>query len=94
MFIYQDGKLYVQYGDKAVGVEICSDGSINKVANTECEILDSANFLTPFEVRCKYNMDLGGTYVFPIDSEELIEPSGVIESDPTAKLKTRSRKKS
>lgn len=65
MFIYQDGKLYTQTGDKElVGVEIYSD-KVLLIEGTEAELADEHEILTPFEVNCRFGIFAGMEYKFP-----------------------------
>jgi hypothetical protein len=87
MFIYQDGKLYVQDGDTLIGVEIYPD-SVIKVEGTETELKEKHQLLTPFEVRCKFNIKSLGSYIFPVDTtvivkKEVKETIGVDEDGRT-----------
>ena len=89
MFIYQNGKLYTQHGDKLVGVEIYSDKVI-VVEGTETTLADSYETFTPFEVRCKWNIESGGCYIFPKDEIEVKEK--VEEIEPVKPVKRPYRK--
>lgn len=53
MFVYQNGKLYVEDKKNLVGVEIHSDGVI--LTNDTAKYTDGM-ILTPHEVRCKFNI--------------------------------------
>ena len=86
MYIYQNGKLYVQDGDKVVGVEIHSH-KVNRIAGTEDLISSDAIFLTPFEVQCKFHLDTTD-YTFPVEKKEV----DVI--DTTSKVEKPIRKRS
>lgn len=74
MFILTDGKLYLQKGDKLVGVDVSPLGC-TEVDGTEIEKPDS-NYrsLELFEVRAKFQINEENHYKFPRESgEESIE---------------------
>lgn len=89
MYIYQDGKLYVENGrGKLIGVEIHPD-KIIKVKGTETKLSDDYEVLTPFEVQAKFNIVNGEEYIFPVDKKE-----EVVEDAPTVNIKSTTRKSS
>lgn len=71
MYILQEGKLYIQDGDSLVGIEIYPD-KVLKVKGTETGYVIPYQMLTPFEVRCKFQLNDGGTYIFPKEELTLI----------------------
>lgn len=86
MFIYQNGKLYVQDGNKFVGVEIYSD-KITKVKGTEVTKNKNSKLLSHFEVRAKFQLD-EKPYIFPVEKESKVE----VKDEPTPKAKATPRK--
>lgn len=94
MYAYQDGKLYVQVGDKLVGVDVYSD-NVLLVEDSEVELDHSlATLLEPFEVRCKFQIDVA-PYIFPREvkvEEEVIAKKVEIKDDTVRKTKTTTRK--
>lgn len=92
MYILQDGRLYIQDGDKLVGVEIHSD-KIIKVEGTETTLSDKYSLLTPFEVRAKFNITEGNGYIFPRPKQEpKVEETGVDKNGSDRTIKETSRK--
>lgn len=92
MFVYQNGKMYVQDGGKLIGVEIYPDKVI-KVSGTETTLDANARFYTPFEVRCQYNLDNGGEYIFPQEKKvEVVVEKGVEEHGTTGHSEIPVRK--
>lgn len=88
MFVYQNGKLYSQDGNKLVGVDVYSD-NVLLVEGTEVEFDHTIGMiLEPFEVRCKFQIEIT-PYIFP--REEKIEKVE-IKDDTVRKTKTTSRK--
>lgn len=85
MYIYQNGKLYAQEGDKLVGVEIHPD-HILKIKGTETELAEEFEVLTPSEVRARYQIMYGNSYIFPVEKNE------VVKNEPTGTPKATSRK--
>lgn len=71
MYIYQNGKLYVQVGNGLVGVEIYPDKVI-KVKGTETKLGDSYKILTPHEVQSKFNIK-EAPYIFPVEVKKEVE---------------------
>ena len=89
MFVYQDGKLYVQDGGKLVGVEIYSDKIVKLKEFTVKQKKDS-KVLSHFEVGCKFQLK-DNTYIFPRD-EKQEDVGGEVKDGPTPKVKTTPRK--
>lgn len=87
MFILKDGKLYIQKGNKIVGVNV-DPLNVVEVEGSECELKLPYKTLEPFEMRSKFNITEGTGYVFPVENEEIIK-SEVVE-EPTAKTPTES----
>ena len=92
MYVYQHGKLYVQVEDKLVGVDFYSD-KVLLVEGSEVELdHEVADMLEPFEVRCKFQIELE-PYIFPREvKEEVKEEEVVIKDEPIRKAKTTTRK--
>ena len=71
MFILQDGKLHIQEEDKLVGVDVYSD-KVVLVKGSETKFGKEFSLLTPFEVRCKFNIELE-PYKFPkVEKKEVV----------------------
>lgn len=92
MYIYQNGKLYVQDGDFLVGVEIYPD-KVRLIAGTETTLDKDAQRLTYYEVSCKWNIRGGNAYIFPVEKNAEI-PREVEVNDTVGKTKTSTRKSS
>lgn len=92
MYIYQNGKLYIQSGNKIVGVEIYPD-KIIKVAGTDTVKEPNAMILTAYEVRCKFHTDME-PYIFPVEKKttkaEVKEE--VVKNDTSGKTSKTNRK--
>lgn len=77
MYIYQEGKLYVQSGDKLVWVEIYPDQTFT-LTNVEVERKPVAKVLTNMEIKAKFHVD---RVTAPVEQErsepELPEPPTV-----------------
>lgn len=82
MFVYQNGKLYAQHGDKLVGVEIHSD-LITPVEGADTTLADEFELLTVQEMKLKFNIVNGEDYIFPKE---------VIEGEPTNDTKGTTRR--
>ena len=82
MFVYQNGKLYIQNGDKIVGVE-CYPDFIKKVNGSETKQSEDALILTNSEMMAKFNI-MDAPYIFPQEKKE--EKKEVIK-DATSKAK-------
>jgi hypothetical protein len=89
MFVYQDGKLYVQDGEKLVGVEIYSD-KIIKLKEFTVKKKKESKLLSHFEVVCKFQLN-EKAYIFPRDPKQE-EVGGEVKDEPTPKVKTTPRK--
>jgi hypothetical protein len=87
MYIVYNNNVYIQNGDKIVGVEIYSDKTII-VDGTEIDLPEHYDLLTPFEIQCRYNIKDGGEYKFPRKSKV----SGVEENGTVEPTKTTTRK--
>lgn len=81
MYIYQDGKLYVQTGEYIVGVDI-SPLNIKKVTGTRKKLSGDYQLLTPSEVRAKFGIATGGEYKFPVEPKK-----EVVKDEPAIKIK-------
>lgn len=88
MYVYQDGKLYAQEGDKLIGVEIHPD-KVLRLKGTETKLSDSYEMLTPYEVQCKFQIVDGKSYIFPVEDNKDGE---VLKDDPTGTTKGTARK--
>lgn len=88
LYIYQNGKLYTQDGDKLVGVEIYPDHVI-KVEGTETELAEVYDVFTPYEVKCKWHINEGESYIFP---REIKKAKEVDANEPITKPKRTPRK--
>lgn len=89
MYVYQNGKLYSQVEERLVGVEIYSD-KVLLVEECTAELEADAILLTPFEVRCKFQIDIT-PYIFPREIKEEDEKE-VEENEPIKPAKRTSRK--
>lgn len=90
MYILQDGKLYVQDGDVLVGVNVTPTGT-TKINTEKTKFGNSYSLLTPFEVRAKFNIASGESYMFPVKKVE--EPKVEVAKDDTVgKAKNPTRK--
>lgn len=67
MYIYQDGKLYVQDGGHLIGVDITPDG-VTKIKGTETKLADNHEVCSKYEVRCRFGLD-ENPYIFPRETE-------------------------
>lgn len=78
MYIYQNGKLYVQKDSgKLVGVEIHSNKNAIEVSGTETELGEIYDVCTPYEVTCRFHISEDNPYIFstePKDEVTKIEP--------------------
>ena len=83
MYIYQNGKLYLQVGDKLVGVEIYSD-QVLCIDGYDTVLEENHLVLSPLEVRCKFQTD-EHPYIFP-------KVEGVVKNDTVTTPKRTARK--
>lgn len=91
MFVYQNGKLYVQDGNKIVGVEIYPN-SVKKVKGTETKQEKNALVLNHFEVQAKFQLK-DKNYIFPQEpKKEEVEVKGEVTDGTTSKTKATPRK--
>lgn len=88
MYIYQDGKLYVQDGDVLVGVDVTPTGT-TLIKTEKSKFGNAYALLTPSEVRAKFNIISGESYKFPRTKKKEVE---VENSDTTRKTKSSTRK--
>lgn len=73
MYIYQNGKLYVQLsGNKIVGVEIYPHET-KRLSGTETILGEKYQPLTKYEVFCKFNIE-HAPYIFPREEVKEVEP--------------------
>lgn len=101
MFIRQDGKVFIQEGNKIVGVEIYTD-NIVKVNGTETKLLDGYELYTATEIKKKYNIREDNPYIFtqekkPTETkvvEQDVKPleKGVDTDEPVVTTKKSARK--
>lgn len=87
MFIRQDGKIFIQDGDKIVGVEIYPD-KIVKLKDTKTNLLTEHEIFTANEIKRKYNISEDNPYIFP---KEVVE-KGVEAIEPTTETKKPAKK--
>jgi hypothetical protein len=93
MYIYQEGKLYVQDGEFLVGVNVTPSGSY-LLEKERVKKSDKYSILTPSEVQAKFGIVRGETYEFPVKKKEVVpEPKvEVVTDEPVRKTKTTTRK--
>lgn len=88
MYVYQNGKLYIEVEEKLVGVEIYSDKTL-LVEDCDSTFIDG-QILTPFEVQCMFNIK-ETPYIFP--REIVDQPKGeVVQDEPIKPIKRTARK--
>lgn len=86
MYVYQNGKLYTQKGDKLVGVDICSD-IVLEVEGTECDYSENYKMLDLYEVVRKFQTIEGQDYKFPREAK-----TEVVKDEPVKPVKRATRK--
>jgi len=87
MYVYQDGKLYSQLGEnKIIGVEIYPD-KIIKIKGTEVEQRPESELMTPTEMKIRFQIVNGESYIFPREEVKSSEP--VIEDEKPVRKRTR-----
>lgn len=84
MYILQDGKLYAQEDNKLVGVNIHLD-KVEKLKETG-KLGKDFKVLTPAEVRSKFNIGEGKSYIFPVAKKK----TEVVKDEPTSTTKKPS----
>lgn len=91
MYHLVDNKLYIQSGDKLVGVNIDADQNVTHVKGTELKLKDVTNStpLTHFEVQCKFGLLRGIEYNFPVEKKVGVEDEPVGKAKATPKRTTR-----
>lgn len=82
MYIYQNGKLYVQKEEFLIGVEIYPD-KVLEIEGTETELAEKYDVCTTHEVRCRFHIE-EIPYIFP-RGEVLSDESVVKTEKPTRK---------
>lgn len=90
MYIYQDGKLYVQIEDKLVGVNI----SPNKTSILEKEttvLSPTAIYLTADEVGAKFGIKNDEEYIFPVTKKVVKKDDTVGKTKTTPKRSSRGK---
>lgn len=88
MFVYQDGKLFIQKGKKIIGVEVYAD-KIKTITGTETDEKPNRIILTASEMKAKFNITEETPYIFPQEKKE--EKEEVID-DATPKVKKSTGK--
>lgn len=84
MYIYQNGKLYVQNEDNVlVGVEIYPDKGVFRIDGTETKLEDVYEVCTPYEARCRFNITIETPYIFPKETIEVTEDEPVVKAKRT-----------
>lgn len=91
MYHLVDNKLYIQSGDKLVGVNIDADQNVTHVKGTELKMKDVTNStpLTHFEVQCKFGLLRGLEYKFSVEKKVGVEDEPVGKAKATPKRATR-----
>ena len=93
MYVYQNGKLYLQDGEKLVGVEIYFD-KVLPIKGTETKMGKLYELLTKYEVMCKFHI-AENPYIFPQEVKKVEEVKGEVElNEPVTKVKKPARRKS
>jgi hypothetical protein len=64
MYVYQEGKLYRETENGIIGVSVYPD-KIIEVEGTETEKIEGHEILTPYEMRCRFNVHIE-PYVFKV----------------------------
>jgi len=87
MYVYQNGKLYSQLGERQIiGVEIHPD-KIIKLKGTETDLGEVYELLTPSEMKARFHIVDGESYIFP--KEEVIEIEPVIDTKKPVRKSNR-----
>lgn len=85
MYILQNGKLYVQDGDKLVGVEIYLDKGSVRLDKEVAKLSDTYEMCTKADVICRFHLSIDNPYIFPRE---------VIDNEPVSTVKgTRKPKR-
>lgn len=92
MFIYQDGKIYIQDKKDIVGVEIYSD-KILPVKGSETK-LGVHEKLTAYEVKCRFNIREDNPYIFPFEKKEEKVEEDEVKKEVKSNESTSKTKKS
>ena len=99
MYIYQNGKLYVEKNNKLIGIDVSID-SIVLVDCSETTKLESYSVLTFSEVIAKFNIKNGNSYIFPrptvaevVEVEEVIGEEKYVTTDDVQKPTRKSTRK-
>lgn len=94
MYIYQNGKLYLEQSENLIGVNIDANG-VHQIKGTETKSIKTAIRLTPYEVKAKFHLFEGETYIFPqvIKKVEKVEQE-VVKNDTTRHNESSARKRS
>lgn len=96
MYYFVKNKLYIQDGDKLVGVNIDADQNVTHVKGTETSIGNEIEFipLTHFEVQCKFGLLKGLEYKFPLEVK--VDPEVDLkvgeENEPVGKVKATTKR--
>lgn len=93
MYYLIKNKLYIQDGDKLVGVNIDADQNVTNVKGTELKVKDVSDStpLTHFEVQCKFGLIYGLEYKFPLEVKKA-EPEVGEDDDSTGKTKATAKR--
>ncbi len=86
MFTIYDNKVYKVNGKTMVGVDI-TPTSLKMVKGTEIETPILNRILTLREVKIKYHVVNGGSYIFPKPTKKKVD-----KDEPTTKTKKSTRK--
>lgn len=96
MYYLIKNKLYIQNGDKLVGVNIDADQNVTHVKGTELKVKDVlySTPLTHFEVQCKFGLLKGLEYKFPLEVK--VDPEVDLkvgeENEPVGKVKATTKR--
>ena len=73
MFVYTNNKLYLQDGDKIVGVNLDTRGStVVKGTSLKFDYKEKYIILTPREANMKFQIASGGSYKFPVTKKKVV----------------------
>lgn len=92
MYIYQNGKLYIQKDNRLIGVEIYSD-KVLTVEGTETELSENHERFTPFEVYCKFQIR-NTPYIFPRDTVKVDKKVVEKDNDTVGEVKATAKRRS
>lgn len=89
MFTIYEGKVYKVNGKTMVGVDI-TPTSLKMVKGTEIDTPNLNKILTLKEVKIKYHVVNGGSYIFPKPTKKKVDKD---KDKPTTKTKKSTTKK-